>query len=170
MDENEAISKREIEKACRVYINRGFSIALIKGDNQFECLKGKMMCEVECVAKGEHEPNIERSIRTQEEHTRTLVHRVPFLKFPIVMADSAAISPSYYRNAFPNKNNISAEISPRTIVTGRGRKIDAEQELKVTWGRYCEVHANEDVTNDAGAHTISAISLHPANTNGVTFS
>ena len=164
-DENEPTLKRELGKVCKIYSNRGFSLALIKGDNQFECLKHQMPCEVECVTKGEHEPNIERSIRTQEEHTRTLVHRVPFLKFPIAMADSAAISPCYYRNAFPNRNNISEDISPRTMVTGRG-KLDVEREMKVAWGRYCEVYSNTEITNDAGSRTIAAISLHPANQNG----
>ena len=81
------------------------------------------------------------------------------------MAQSAAISPSLYRNAFPNKNNLSTDISPRTIVTGRG-KLNAKNELKVAWGRYCEVYANGAKTNDAGTRTIAAISLHPSNHNG----
>ncbi|GFH53318.1 hypothetical protein CTEN210_09794 [Chaetoceros tenuissimus] len=100
-NEDEATLKKALDKVCKIFESRGFKVAVINAD-QFECLKGKMRCGVECVAKGEHQPDVERSTRTQEEHTRTVVQRVPFLKFPIVMAESAAIAPCLYRN-FPNK-------------------------------------------------------------------
>lgn len=86
----------------------------------------------------------------------------------LVMTESAAIFPSMICNAFPSKTKHLETISPRTIVTGRG-KLDAKKDLKVPWGTYCEVTANENITNDARSHTIPGISLHPCNTNGGSY-
>ena len=78
-----------------LYARRGLNVVLVNADNQFRCIKNDLPCKMENVAKGEHLGDIERSIRTQEEHTRILLHRVSFRSFPRVMADSAAIFPSF---------------------------------------------------------------------------
>ena len=47
--------------------------------------------------------------------------------------------------------------------------MDAEKELKLQWGSYCEVHEHNNATNDERPRTIPAISLHPSNRNGGYF-
>ena len=41
-NEDETTLKKALDKVCNIYEGRGFKVAVILGDNQFECLKGKM--------------------------------------------------------------------------------------------------------------------------------
>jgi len=168
-DETLGTLTKSVTKILNLYQSRGLVPTVINADNQFSPLQGLVDCHIECVAKNEHVGEVERSIRTQEEHTRTLVQQTPYTMFPRAMADSAAIFPSMIRNAFPNPNNgITKDISPRTIVTGQG-DLDADKELKLMWGSYCKAHEHSIVTNDERPRTIPAISLHPSNRNGGYF-
>ena len=109
------------QNIIKLYERRELKVTGINVDNQFKCIENDIPCAMENVTRGDHVGDVERSIRTQEEHTRVLVHRVPFRAFPRVMVDSAAVFPSMIRNAFiSDTHGLSTHISPRTFVTGLG--------------------------------------------------
>ena len=101
---------KSIKKILNIYRSRGLNPYIINAGNQFAPLKGIIDCHIEFVARDEHVGDVERSIRTQEEHTRTLVQRTPYSKFPKAMVASAAIFPSIIRNAFPSPNDIITKV------------------------------------------------------------
>jgi hypothetical protein len=117
-----------IKQVLNIYRNAGLPVVQINADNHFEFLQHELDCPVECVARGEHvSDHVEHSIRTQEEHTRFLVHRSPFQQFPRIMAASAAFFPSTIGNVFPSPNNsVSKTILPRTVITRRA-KLDPKK-------------------------------------------
>ena len=68
-----------------MYSKRGFKILHILMDNEFEPQRGNlamMHITLNTVAKAEHDPEIERYIRTIKERTRAIYNTLPFTRMP----------------------------------------------------------------------------------------
>ena len=80
-----------------------------------------------------------------KDRTRCYWVTLPFKKVPKIMVDECLTMVTTCTNDFPNKNGISNNMSPASIVLGRG-KIDGNN-LKATFGKYYEVHCGTNNTN-----------------------
>ena len=63
----------------------------------------------------------------------------------------------FWLNAFPHTNGVSATLSPRSIMTGRG--VDHNKHCKYEFGQYVQVHDQDD--NTMLPRTTGAITLQP---------
>ena len=88
-DEKLSTLQKSDERILNIYLSCGLKPSIINADNQFACVQNLVDCHIACVAKNEHVSDVEWSIRTQEEHTRTLIQRVPFTRPPHAMVESA---------------------------------------------------------------------------------
>ena len=81
---NEAL--KLINKTVQKYEDRGFEIDLFHGDNAFSPLMEQFgESRMHIVSKGEHVPNIERSIRTLKERCRCFTAGLPYSRYPKVL-------------------------------------------------------------------------------------
>ena len=76
---------------------------------------------MDIVGRGEHVPTIEHSIRTIKERCRSIAASLPFLHYPKAMIKGLVERVVESLNEFPNKGGTSNNLSPHTIMTGRGK-------------------------------------------------
>ena len=68
-----------VNKAVKVYTDRGFTVTDIHADLEFDCIRDDVApIHLEIVPKDEHVHEVERSIRTIKEGTRTMVNGLPY--------------------------------------------------------------------------------------------
>jgi hypothetical protein len=144
----------------KLYLSRGVTISEIRADGEFKCLEHDLQpCITNIAAPGEHVPEIERSIRTTKESTRTLQHDLPFKKQPKMMTEANVYCSIKNLNAFPAPDGVSKTLSPSTLITGKP-PMDFENLLKIKYGDYAQVF--KETTNDMSERTVGAIALYPS--------
>ncbi len=105
-----------------VYKARVFRAVInVQGDREFACL----CCDLDhiitnIVDTNNHVPEVERSIRTIKDRVRSTIHGLPFKCWPRLMICAAVEAAVRNLNMFPATTGVSATLSPRTILTGRG--------------------------------------------------
>ena len=157
---------RGLAKVIDVYKARGLTISSICGDNEFEKIReGVQPIPVDIVAREEHVPRIERSIRTLKERVRCFCHSTPFEYLPLTMLLAVVEQVNNWLNQFPEHDGISNELSPAGIVLGIA-KPDCNK-LKITYGSYAQVYDSTD--NTTNKRSVGAIALKPSNNLGGYF-
>jgi hypothetical protein len=156
----EQLSK-SLLKIARLYRRGGFMIRTCLMDMEFECLQEAIdYLLINCTAAREHVTDIERSIRTVKERSRSVVSELPYAD---CMPDQMVIHLMYFVcmwiNAFPSENGVSTQYSPREIVTGT--KMDYSKHCKALWGSYVEASKDADITNTLKQRTYPCIVLGP---------
>jgi len=111
------------------------------------------------VAKREHVPEVERSIRTTKEDTRAGLHEVPFERFPNSMTRGFLLRTIINRNDFPSKAGISQEFTPRIIIDNNPH-LDYDVDLKYPFAQYGQLSLENKFTNGMGTRIISALALY----------
>ena len=143
-----------------VYKQGGFRVRYVLMDNEFQCLEGELRAMgvmLNCVARDEHVPEIERYIRTVKERMRCTYNTVPFQRLPARLVIELGKQSVFWLNAFPAQDGISNTLSPRTIVTGR--TIDHNRHCKYEFGEYVQTHEEHD--NSMAPRTAGALALRP---------
>ena len=149
-----------LNKIRQLYLSRGVTISEIRADGEFKCLEHELQpCITNIAAPGEHVPEIERSIRTVKESTRTLQHDLPFTKQPKMMTEANVYCSIKNLNAFPASDGISKTLSPSALITGKP-PLDFNNLLKIKYGDYAQVF--KDTKNDMSERTVGAIALYPS--------
>ena len=149
-----------LNKIRQLYLSRGVTISEIRADGEFKCLEHELQpCITNIAAPGEHVPEIERSIRTVKESTRTLQHDLPFTKQPKMMTEANVYCSIKNLNAFPASDGISKTLSPSASITGKP-PLDFNNLLKIKYGDYAQVF--KDTKNDMSERTVGAIALYPS--------
>ena len=151
-----------VTKVIETIQHRGFTLDMVRADNEFEKIENKIPVHLEICAARQHIPRIERAIRFVKERTRCFWVPLPFKKVPKLMVDECITMVISCTNDLPHKNGISQTMSPGSIILGRG-KMDGNH-LKGTFGRYYEVYSGTDNTNKE--RRVSAICLRPSNSQG----
>ena len=151
-----------INKTIALHNNRGFTIYLVSGDNEFEKIKGIVNATVETCAANEHNPFIEREIRFVKDRQRCYWDKLPYKQVPKIMIDENIVDVLYWINQCTREECISKELSPGAIVEGKGPH-DAEN-LKVTFGAYCLVYNKTTITRKP--RSTRGIALRPSNSQG----
>ena len=149
-----------VKKIQQVYLRRGFEIAHLLMDGQFEPIRGDLSSlgiTLNTVANDEHVPEVERHIRTLKERTRATYNMLPFKQMPSRLIIEMVYAANLWLNMFPHANGISQTMSPRAIVTGH--RIEYATHCQLEFGEYVQTHEEHD--NSMQPRTIGALSLRP---------
>ena len=163
---DEAHLAASVATIINLYTARGFEVVELRGDGQFSCLKEHIRpVHLYTAAKGEHIPQIERSVQTIEGDCRTIYHGLPYTYFPPLMLRSLVQFVTQLRNIFPVPNGVSSNLGPTSIVTGA--PMPSAKHFSLEFGEYVYTHDNPTISNDINPpHSTPAIALLPANRNG----
>jgi hypothetical protein len=148
-----------VNKIRQLYLSRGVHISEIRSDGEFQCLESDLLpCKLNVAAPGEHVPEIERSIRTVKEATRTLQYDLPYKKQTKMMTEGNVYTAIKNLNALPALNGVSKTLSPSTLITGKP-PLDFDQLLSIKYGEYAQVFT--ETTNDMSERTVGGIAMYP---------
>ena len=146
------------------YLQKGFQIVTVTADNEFAPL-AEMMYDLpgaptlNLTSANEHEPYIERRIRVVKERTRAVRHSLPFKQIPVKVMTHMIFFVVKLINYFPAKGGVSAQYSPKTIMSGPTLNY---KQCSLPFGTYCQVHEEDGPRNSLAARTSGAISLGPS--------
>jgi len=145
----------------RTYNNRGINVAQINADNEFECVRGELgSTHLNTVGAEEHVGEIERSIRTIKDATRTVIHALPYTHYPRAMVSGLVIRVVQGLNELPNDNGVSKTLSPQTLIMGSPPPTYKEL-TELAYGDYVET-AHGTTKSTTTSRTIGAIALFPS--------
>ena len=146
------------------YLQKGFHIVTVTADNEFAPL-AELMYQLpgaptlNLTSANEHEPYIERRIRVVKERTRAVRHSIPFTQIPTKMLTHMVFFVVKLLNYFPAKGGVSAQYSPKTIMSGQTLNY---KQCSLPFGTYCQVHEEDGPRNSLLARTSGAISIGPS--------
>ncbi len=116
--------------------------------------------DVITVAKNENVGDVENAIKHVKERFRAICTTLPFRHISARMIIELVNFCIMWINAFQSSVGVSAELSPRTIMTGQ--KMDFTKHCRSPFGAYCETHNDLEITNDAQvARSVPCICLGP---------
>ena len=104
-----------------LYKRRGFKIQHFMMDGQFEPIKANAenaRIAVNTTSRDEHEPVIERYIRTIKDRSRSVWSTLPLKKVPVRMIIELVATSVFGFHCFPRHDGISTTMSSREIITG----------------------------------------------------
>ena len=113
------------------------------------------------VAVDDHVEEVERSIRTIKESVRSIIHNLPFQYIPKIMLTKLFGHAVKGWNQLLAYNGVSDSLSPISIILGK--KLASYEHLKLPFGTYVQVHADDQSHNDMSLRTIGAIALEATN-------
>ena len=147
-----------------LYQRRGFKVATVHGDGEFEPLKPMIEASpnsptVNLTSRDEHVPEIERRIRVVKERARAVRHSLPFEQLPKLMTTHLVLHVVRQLTYFPSKAGISDLLSPRMLI--KGEALDYKKDLALQYGEYCQVHEHDTPRNSEKARTKAAICMGP---------
>jgi len=154
-----------LQRVFNLYLGRGFNVLVMRADLEFQSFHDTFLpTTLELASKGEHVPEIERSIRTVKENIRSIIHGLPFRFYTRLMIRSLTYLVVKLINSFPSQSGISTTVSPLSIVVGRPPPKYSDFALE--FGQYVQVHDVPSITNTTAARTTGAIALLPSNSHG----
>jgi len=124
---------KQLTKILKVYVNRGFIITDLFGDNEFnhdkieERIRG---INLHICAAGEHVPKIERAVRTIKEKARTIEHAMPYMRYLTFLTSSLVDSAVTAINDYPNKQSVSAHMSTSGILLGKPNPDGSKEHIE----------------------------------------
>ena len=158
-DERMSTIKKDLDRVIKMYESRGFKIAQIDTDGQFEPLKTHYGVLMNICAQEEHVAAIEKKIRLIKERHRADLSGIPFAVLPRMLVIYLVYRQVMWLNSFPSqKVGISKDLGPREIVTGR--KCDYKRHCQLQYGEYVQVFDGTD--NSMKRRRTGAIALCPS--------
>ena len=150
-----------LRKTIGLYSTRGFTVKQIHGDNEFQCVSTDISEQFNAVfhpvARGAHEPFIERDNRTSKERCRCTFNALPFDRIPARMIIEMVVGIDFWLNSWCSKGGVLHNVPPRQIITGL--RLDANIHCKFQFGDYILPHNGTDNTMKPRAN--DAIYLRP---------
>eukprot|EP00934_Nitzschia_sp_Nitz4_P008987 Nitzschia sp. Nitz4//scaffold353_size16344//11151//16190//NITZ4_008865-RA/size16344-processed-gene-0.13-mRNA-1//1//CDS//3329548925//8977//frame0 len=150
----------QFKQINKVYRRAGFECEAALLDGAFEPLRdglGELGITLNTTSRDEHVGEAERAIRTIKERMRAIHNTLPFKKLPTRLLIEMAKSCVFWINALPQRNGVSKQLSPRTIITGMS--IDYRRHCQYEFGEYVQTHEEHD--NTMAPRTIGALALRP---------
>jgi hypothetical protein len=152
---------RETQRAINLYNTRGFTVHGMHCDNEFGCIKDDVLpVRLDIVPADSHVGEVERSIRTIRERTRSAVHGMPYKGLPKLMVIELVKEAVRCLNLFPRRDGISDTMSPNTIVTGEG--LPDYNKMTLEFGEYVQIFEPTTPSNTLHSRTLGAIALGPS--------
>jgi hypothetical protein len=124
---------------CSYYLQQGFQIVFIKGDEKFAPFKAWMARvygapKLNLASANKHVPEIERKIWVIKEGVRAVIYSIPFNSYPAWMLVHAVLFVTKQLNLFPVKGELSSKLSPKQIMSG---KVVKNKLCAMGFSRYC---------------------------------
>ena len=146
------------------YLQRGFQIVFIKGDGEFKPMEEKVYelygaPKLNLSSANEHVPEIERKIRVIKERVRAVRYSLPFNALPPKVLIHSVLFVTKQLNLFPVKGGVSAQFSPKQILTG---EVVHYKFCSMPFGQYCQISEEDAPRNSLAARTQGAIALGPS--------
>jgi hypothetical protein len=146
---------------CGYYLQRGFQIVFIKGNREFAPLEAWMATiygapKLNLASANKHVPEIERKIRVIKERVRAVIYSIPFNSLSARMLVHAVIFVTKQLNLFPVKGGLLSKLSPKQIMPG---EVVHYMFCAMGFGRYCQIHEEDQPCNGMVARTQGAILL-----------
>ena len=155
----------ELQDIYRIYNARGFKIIEIHADNEFKKIEKNILpIRLRTVGVDEHVPEVERSIQTLKNESRSVCHAMPYKCIPRIMIRELVKQGNEFLNAFGNEDSLATGLSPRNILDNLPH-VDYN-DLKYEFGQYVQLHVTQKFTNNMKSRTIGAIVLGPNNIRG----
>jgi len=155
---------------CNYYLQQGFQVVFIKGDGEFAPLQAWMDTvygapQLNLASAKKHVPDIERKIRVIKERVRAVIYSIPFNALPAWMLTHVVLFVVKQLNLFPVKGGLSSRLSPKQILSG---EVIDYKFCSMGFGRYCQIHEEDQPRNSMAARAQGAMSLGPSgNSQGV---
>ena len=153
---NDEIVAEALFGMVEMYHARGFEIANIFADFEFESLRNRFP-RLNTAGTNDHVPEIERYIRTIKDRARSAYRMLPFEYIPRLVLVQLIKNCVFWLNAFPHPDGVSSEHSPRYIMTGM--ELDYHRHVRLEFGAYAQVHREH--SNDMNERTTGGICLGP---------
>ena len=155
---------KALKAMCNYYLQRGFQVVFIKGDGEFKPLQAFMDTvygapQLNVTSANEHVPDVERKIRVIKEQVRAIIYSIPFNALPAQVLIHAVLFVAKQLNLFPVKGGVSGHLSPRQIMSG---EVSDDKYCNMGFGRYCQIHEEDQPRTSMKARTQGAISLGPS--------
>ncbi len=106
-----------------------------------------------------HVPEIERKIQVIKEWVRAIIYSIPFNSLPAWMLVHAVLFVTKQLNLFLVKGGLSLKLSPKQIMLG---KVVQYKFCAMGFGRYCQIHEEDQPHNGMVARMQCAILLGPS--------
>ena len=156
---------RTITTILRIYASRGFVVRTIVADNGFAPLLQNndfltLGVNLNLTSEDEHEPHIERFIRTLKERCRMCFSLLPFSKVPRRLAIELVYCQTYWYNFTIPADYISDRLGLAAIMTGRTYDYNKICGEGTQFGEYVQTHESTD--NTMRERTVGAITLRPS--------
>ncbi|KAL7461401.1 hypothetical protein ACHAXS_001822 [Conticribra weissflogii] len=152
--------KQSLARVIQLYARAGFVVQTILVDGQFEPLKNHLLnVVVNTTAASEHVGDVERCLRVIKERARAVVSGLPYQRLPKRILIELINFVVLWLNAFPAKNRIARNMSPRKIITRQ--PIDFTKHCKTEFGSYCEVYDDPTPSNTLTPRTQPAVCMGP---------
>lgn len=154
--------ERMSKRAINIYHKRGVKVSQVNVDNEFEPLRDKIdTVNLNIVGAGEHVGDVERSIRSVKDKTRSNVHGLPYRRYPTEMVCGVVIkSIKDLNNEIPN-DGVSENVPPGPIISGI-QSPSYTDIMKLNFGDYVQTHVPRTITNTNENRTVGAIALYPS--------
>ena len=149
----------------QIYTSRGFKVTAIAADNGFAALMDNEKfltfgVVLNLTSQDEHQPHVERFIRTLKERCRMCFSLLPFKRIPKRMTVELVYCQIYWYNFTIPYDYVSDRIGPGTIVLGRTYDYNKILGPGTLFGEYVQTH--EDTDNTMRERTVGAITLRPS--------
>ena len=148
-----------------IYVSRGFTVISIAADNGFAALENNkdflsLGVNLNLTSEDEHEPHVERFIRTLKERCRMCFALLPFTRIPKRMVIELVYCQIYWHNFTIPADYISDRLGPAAIVLGRTYDYNSLCGPGTLFGEYVQTHESTD--NTMRERTVGAITLRPS--------
>ncbi len=155
---------KALKAMCNHYLQQGFQDVFIKGNGEFALLQAMIDTvygapELNLASANEHVPKIERKIRVIKKQVQAVTYSMPFNSIPERMLTQAVLFVVKQLNLFPVKGEISSRLSPKQIMSG---EVVHYKFCSMDFGRYCQIHKQDQPQNSSKSRTQGAISLGPS--------
>jgi hypothetical protein len=120
---------------------------------------GVWSTEANLASANEHVPEIERKIRVIKERVRAVIYSIPFNSLSARMLVHAVLFMTKQLNLFPVKGGLSLKFSPKQIMLG---EVVQYKSCAMGFGRYCQIHEEDQPCNGMVARMQGAILLGPS--------
>ena len=148
----------ELFRVFQIYESRGFKIANLHADAEFECIRNEILpIELTTTAADEHVGDVERSIRTIKEALRCIIHSLPYKKYTKLMINKLITYVLRNRNQLPARNGISDCLSPLSMVMGY--PMPDYNRMQLEFGTYVQAYECRRFTNRTDSRSTGAIAL-----------
>lgn len=151
-----------LKNVIHIYTSSGLVVEYIHADNGFRGMQqGFLPTRLNLTVAGEHVPEIERSIRTFKDRTKTTCHELPYRCHPTQLTSADVRQNNSWLNWEIAADSASETLSPRKIIWGDSPDFNTHCRIKL--GSYCKVYEPRQITNTQAARTVKYVALTSAN-------